>query len=729
MIHGRVLRSPYAHARVGRIDASAALRVPGVLGVLLPRDVPDRRFNCSGNPPSSLIVKDERVLTDHPLHAGDRIAAVAARSPEACAEALERILVEYEPLPAVMEIEEAMAPGAPILHPELFNTNVFRRLEGKEGDVERGLAASAHVFEGEFRTPAVQHVALEPVGCICLYEPGGKVTIWSNTQAPFQDRRILAELLDLPEAAVRVIKPMMGGGFGGRQQLHNQHVGAFLSRLTGRPVKIVNSREEEMYATATRHGSICHVTAGVSRDGLLQAFRARVHLNTGAYCTHGPIVLGAQSRKFQYRVPNYLYEGFCVYTNAPVAGAMRGYGSPQITFARESLMDTVAQALGLDPVEFRLRNHVRAGDRIPAHTFALGSCAMEACVAAAEAARREAEAADLLRAAGKGDAEAWGVAFGCHTSGPSNNEGLSAAVVLVNDDGSVQLLVGAADMGQGCETTFAQIAAEAMGIGVKDVTVVAADTGITPYDTGSFASSQIYVGGNAVKEAALEAVDQLREALARQQGVDPDAVQQVQGGLALPDRRGGVQTVAFKEAVRRVSFGAHGTVIAGRASFKAAVSPPPFAVCWAKVAVDRCTGSIRVLHVVQAVDVGTAVNPQLVRGQVEGGISMGLGFALMERMEADRRAAKPVSSDLLHYKVATSLDMPELHVRIVASHEPTGPFGAKSVGELPAVPVAAAIANAVANATGQRAFNLPLGGGRVAEFGGDCPRGEGGCQP
>jgi CO/xanthine dehydrogenase Mo-binding subunit len=619
-----------------------------------------------------------------------------------------------------MEIEEAMAEGAPILHPEFFNSNVFRRLEARQGDVERGLGESDRVFEEEYRTPAVQHVALEPVSCICLYEPSGKVTIWSNTQAPFQDRRILAELLDLPESEVRIVKPVMGGGFGGRQQLHNQHVGAFLSRLVGRPVKIVNSREEEMYATATRHGSICHLTAGVDKGGLLRAFRARVYLNTGAYCTHGPIVLGAQSRKFQYRAPHYLYEGFCVYTNGPVAGAMRGYGSPQITFARESLMDTIAQTLGLDPVEFRLRNHVRVGDRIPAHTFALGSCAIQECVEAADEARKEAEAREAGRKPGKGISEAWGVAFGCHTSGPSNNEGLSSSVVLVNDDGSVVLLMGAADMGQGCETTFSQILAGALGIFPEEVTVVAADTLHTPYDTGSFASSQIYVGGNAVREAARDVLDQLRNALARREGVEPDSVRPAGDGFLLRTQEGEERTLGFKEAVRRVSFGAHGTVITGHASFKATVSPPPFAVCWAKVAVDEATGSVRVLHIVQAVDVGRAINPRLVKGQVEGGISMGLGFALMERMEVDRRAGKAVSSDLLHYKIPTSMDMPELHVRIVDGHEPTGPFGAKSVGELPAVPVAAAIANAVAHATGERALSLPLRGGCVAAFSGDC---------
>jgi CO/xanthine dehydrogenase Mo-binding subunit len=708
VVHGKILRSPFAHARVLDIDASEAMKVPGVMAVLLPSDVHSRRFNSSGNPPSGLIVSDERILTDHPLHVGDRVAAVAGETPESCVEAIRRIRVEYEPLPAVTGIEEAMAEGAPILHPDLFNSNVFRKLEARDGDVDAGFRESDHIFEEEYYTPTVQHVPMEPVGCVCSFGPDGRLTVWCNTQAPFQDRRILAELLDLPESWVRIIKPVMGGGFGARQQLHNQHVAALLSRRIHRPVKILNTREEEMYATAVRHACIVHLKAGVGKDGRLRAFHARVYANTGAYCTHGPIVLGAQSRKFHYRVPHYLFEGSCVYTNAPVAGAMRGYGNPQLTFARELFLDKIARNLGMDPLAFRLVNQLKVGERIPAHTFPLRSCAVEECVAAAEAVKREIDAAEASRKLREGSAEAWGIAFACHTSGPSNNEGLSSSVVMVNDDGSANLLVGSVDMGQGCETTFCQIAAEALGVALEDVSISAADTLHTPYDTGSFASSQIYVGGNAVHDACQDAREKLKAALAERFQVSPDAVFEERGSYEVRHPDGKTTRLGFKEAVSRVSFGPHGAVLVGRSSFKAQESPPPFAVCWAKVEVHLRTRHIRVRHIIQAVDVGQAINPQVVVGQVEGGISMGLGYALMEEVEIDPRLQKPTSSDLLHYRIPTVADMPRIHVRIVEGFEPTGPFGAKSVGELPAVPVAPAIANAITQATGEEIHRLPL---------------------
>jgi CO/xanthine dehydrogenase Mo-binding subunit len=709
MVYGAILRSSHAHARVLRIDASDAEKVPGVLTILLPGDVPGNLFNCAGNPPSPILIKDERILTDRPLYVGDRIAAVAALTPKACQEGLDALRVEIEPLPAVFEIEDALRKEAPLLHPDVSQTNIFKKMEARKGDVERGFAESEHVFEGEYRTPDVQHVPLEPVSCICDFSADGSLTIWSNTQTPFQDRRVLSELLGLAENRIRIIKPATGGGFGARQQIHNQHVGALLSRRLRRPVKIVNTREEEMLATSARHGSICHLKVGVDKDGTLKAFHAKVYLNAGAYCTHTNIVLAAQTRKFQYRIPHYLYEGYAVYTNAPVAGAMRGYGNPQLTFARERMMDEIAKELGLDPIRFRMMNHLEVGETIPAHTFPLRSCGIRECVAGGEAIRRridEEESAPEKRA---GETEAWGVAFCCHTSGPSNNDGMSSCVVLVNDDGSVNLCTGAADIGQGCETTFSQIVAEELGIDLGAVTVTAADTLHVPYDLGTFASGQIYVGGNAVRQAALEIKERIRVALADHFGTTPEQVGCEKGRFNLIPGDGKKVSLSFRDAVAKISFGQKGTTVIGRSSFKAVESPLPFAVCWAKVVLDRASKTVEIRHIIEAVDVGRAINPDIVRGQVEGGIGMGLGFAIMEQIECDRKAERPSSSDLLHYKIPTALDMPRVHVYIAeGTQEPTGPFGAKSVGELPAVPVAAAIANAVAKAAGEPVNVLPM---------------------
>jgi CO/xanthine dehydrogenase Mo-binding subunit len=486
-------------------------------------------------------------------------------------------------------------------------------------------------------------------------------------------------------------------------------VAALLSKRTRRPVKIINNREEEMMATTARHGSVCHVKAGVDKEGRLKAFHAKVYLNAGAYCTHTPIVLAAQSRKFQYRIPHYLYEGYGVYTNGPVAGAMRGYGNPQITFARERLMDKIAKELGIDPLQFRMMNHLEVGETIPAHTFPLRSCAIRECVDAGEKIRQEIEAREAKQTKQEGIIEAWGIAFACHTSGPSNNEGMSSCLILVNDDGSVHLATGSSDIGQGCETTFRQILAEELGINLNAIGMTAADTLHVPYDTGTFASSQIYVGGNAVRQAAQDVKLKVMAALGDHFNADPEKVCYENGQFKILMEKGDKVSFSLREAMTKISFGKKGTAVIGRSSFKAEESPLPFAVCWAKVTWDRVARTTQIRHIIEAVDVGTAINPEIVEGQVEGGISMGLGFAMMEQIEFDRRAEKPSSSDLLHYRMPTALDMPEIHVYVAkGSYEPTGPFGAKGVGELPAVPVAAAIANALSKATGEEIDDLPV---------------------
>jgi CO/xanthine dehydrogenase Mo-binding subunit len=709
MVYGAILRSPHAHARVLSIDTSEAEKIPGILGVLVPDDVSAIRYNCSGTPPSPLVVKDERILTDHPLHVGDRIAAVAATSPRLCREALSRISVVYKPLPPLFDIDRSIEKKAPLLHPETSDSNIFKKIEAHQGDMETGFGASELVMEGDFETPGIFHVCLETVGCICDYSREGKVTIWSNSQTPFQERRILAELLEMPESRIRIIKPVMGGGFGSRQQLHNQPVGVLLSKRVKRPVKIVNTREEEMVGTCVRHASRCSVKAGVSADGFLQAFHAKVYHNTGAYGTHGPIVLAAQSRKLPYRTPHYRYEGNCVYTHSPVAGAMRGYGNPQLTFAREVLFDRIARKLKMDPVRFRLQNRIRVGDTVPGSPLVLESCALRECIEAGEKIREKIDEAEASEPERRNNdiVASWGVAMGMHTSGPSNNTGLSSAVILVHDDGSANLLTGSADMGQGSETALCQIVAEVLGIGLSDVTVTAADTLYTPYETGSFASSQAYVAGNAVKDAAENVIAQVREALAEIYDVQTARVVW-KGGLFRIIAGEKETQLNFKEAISRITFDESGAVVIGRSSFKAQQSAPPFAVCWAKAAFDRLTQSIDIRHVIQAVDVGTAINPDIVTGQIEGGVMMGLGYALMEQVEIDRRTAKPSTNDLLAYKIPSIMEMPEIHTYIAKSYEPTGPLGAKSVGEMTTIAVAPAVVNAVAAASGQDIGSLPL---------------------
>jgi len=414
--------------------------------------------------------------------------------------------------------------------------------------------------------------------------------------------------------------------------------------------------------------------------------------------------MAAQSKKFTYRVPHYQYDGYCVYSNAPVAGAMRGYGNPQLAFAREVFFDKIARELKLDPLQFRLLNLLDVGDTIPGMAYPLASCEIRTCLAEAEKIRREIIAGNAKEST---DAGAWGLAVTCHTTGPSNGDGLSSCEIHLADDASITVMVGSADIGQGCETTFAQVAAQILGLPLDKIAVVAADTRYAPYDTGTFASSQMYVGGNAVRAAADDVLEQVKAVLAERCFVPSETVEWSAGKFSCP-QPDKLPAMTLANALVLIRAGRRGPVFIGRSSFKATYSPPSFAVCYANVAVDKLAGTVDVRHIIQAVDVGTAINPQIVAGQVEGGISMGLGYALSERMEIDRRAGKPVSADLLHYKIPTALDMPEVHVYIAPGYEPSGPFGAKSVGELPAVAVAPAIANAVAQAAGEEINRLPL---------------------
>jgi CO/xanthine dehydrogenase Mo-binding subunit len=709
MAYGKIVRSPYANAKVKSIDVEAALKVPGVLGILRPEDVPQKKFNCAGCPPSSLLIKDEQILTNRPRHVGDRIAAIVAETKYDCERALQKIKVEYDVLPAVFTAKKALAADAPLIHPLTTSQNIFKTITASQGDVDQGLIQSDLVFEDEFTLSAVQHVALEPIACICHFIGEDSLTIWATTQTPFQERRVLAEILDLPENRIRVIKPIMGGGFGARQQIHNTHIGALLSKLVNRPVKIVNTREEELYASSVRHEVITKLKIGVNRSGLLQAFDAELFFNAGAYSSQSPVVAAAASRKLQYRVPHYRYQGHCVLTNAPVAAAMRGYGNPQLNFAREIMMDRIARELKMNPVEFRLLNHIKVGEKFPAAVDTIQSCAIEDCVLGANRIKTEIDDSvdHLSKKPDDGVNKAWGVAFGCHTSGPSSNEGMSACMMIANDDGTVQLMTGSADIGQGSETTLSQVAADVLGIELFDVGVTAADTRHTPYDTGTFASSQMYVGGNAVKKAAEDLLSRLKTALVEKYEIIEDQITWRNHRFEI-SLKGTTCYLNFKAAIQEVTFHQKGAVLMGSSSFKAGVSPPPFAVCWAQVAFDKKANCIKVLHVIEAVDVGTAVNPKIVSGQVEGGIAMGVGYAMMEQIEINHRCQKPVTSDLLHYRTPLATDMPKTHVYIAKSYEPTGPLGAKSVGELATVPVAAAIANAIANATGEPVNQLPF---------------------
>lgn len=694
MVYGAVLRSPYPNARVLSIDTKAVEEFPGVLTVLLPDDVTDVRYNSSGNPPSPLLQMDEQLLTKHPLYEGDAIAAVAAESPEICRQALQLFSVTYEQQEAILDIDTALT--APPLHPEISPSNDFCLLRFEKGDVEVGLAACNIVLEDTFFLPAVQPFALEPTTCICSWKQDG-ITIYSNSQTLFQERRILASMFALPESAIRIVKPLMGGGFGARQQLHYQPIACLLSKKLGKPVKMTLTREEENLATTTRHAAKIHMRLGANRDGTITVLDIESWHDTGAYCTHGPIVLSAQGKKTQYAVEHYRYRGHCVYTNHVPAGAMRGYGNPQVSVARELLIDRLAQMLERNPVDLRLQNHLETGEHIPGTETKITSCEIRSCAEKALAFQKQVDEAHTTQGQ-------WGVSFCMHTSGPSNKSGLSSASIYVNPDGSIQLNLGTADIGQGSETAMAQVAAEVLGIPLSAVRVHAADTQSAPYDTGTFGSSQMFVGGNAVVKAAESAIEHLRLTLARQKKLDHTAVLFSDGRFFFPQE----ESLSFAEAVHFSFYHDAGTVIFGEASYKATEAPPVFSVCMVRCEENIASGSICITDLIQTVDAGKVINQNIVKGQIEGGMIQGLGYGWMEEVETDKRTGKHITADALLYKIPTAMDVPNLHTAAVDGYDPHGPLGAKSVGELTLVPVAPALAICVERMTGKQIHRLPL---------------------
>ena len=426
-----LVRCPYSHAKVLSIDVSEAEKVPGFLGCALPEEAPQAYFNCSGNPPSPLLMADEKVLTTEPLTIGDRVAVVAAETEEAARAAAEAVKVEYENLTPILDVKAALADNAPAMQPHLSGTNVVQRREVSQGDIAVGEEKSDIILEDHFVTPPMQHTMIELTCCICDFSDGEHMTIYSCSQTVFQERRILAELFGLKEVDVHIIKPLVGAGFGARQQLHAQH---------------------------------------------------------------------AAARKLQYNVPNYSFIGLSVFTNHVTGGAFRGYGNTQLTFGREILMDRLAQKLDMDPVEFRLMNHVQVGECFPCASIPVSSNGIEDCARRCQQIQKEIDEKEPL-IDNDDIRQAWGISFSCHGSGPSSKEGLSGAILMLNADASVHLLVGSADIGQGSETMESQIAAECLGIPLSSVQITAADTGLTPYNTGTFGSSQTFICGNAVKLA------------------------------------------------------------------------------------------------------------------------------------------------------------------------------------------------------------------------------------
>lgn len=702
MAYAALVRSPHSHAKVLGIDTSEAEKIPGYLGCALPEESPQEYFNCSGNPPSPLLMADEKVLTDEPLVLGDRVTIVAAETEAAARAAAEAVKVEYEIIAPMLDVKSALAPNAPALQPHIAPNNIVQRREVSQGDIAEGEAKSDIIVEDHFVTPPMQHTMIELTCCICDFSDGKHLTIYSCSQTVFQERRILAEIFGIKEVDVHIIKPLVGAGFGARQQLHAQHAAALISRKVGRPIKLLYSREEEFYSVV-RHASDVDLRIGVDKNGKMQFFDTTFRLNAGPYTTHTPTVVAAAARKLQYNVPNYSFVGLSVFTNHVTGGAFRGYGNTQLTFGREILMDRLAQRLNMDPVEFRLMNHVQVGQCFPCASIPVSSNGIEECARRCRQLQKEIDEKEPL-VDNDEIRQAWGIAFSCHGSGPSSKEGLSGAVIMLNADATVHLLVGSADIGQGSETMECQIAAECLGIPLSNVQITAADTRLTPYNTGTFGSSQTFICGNAVKLACddlkQKMIEQLRLIYPDCKVEEKEHIYYISGCEE--------SKMNFEEAARKILFDPKGGVPIGVGSYKAAACPNPFAVCFVKAEYHKKLNALRLLDIIQVVDVGTPINRLTVAGQLEGGIAQGVGYALYERMEINPRSRRTLSTDFLHYRIPQMGDMPRTYVDMVSSHDPYGPCGAKSVGELATVPVAPAIVNAARRASGMEISSLPL---------------------
>jgi putative selenate reductase molybdopterin-binding subunit len=725
MLYARILHSPHAHARIVKIDASKARAIPGVAAVLTHEDVPRVPYTTAGQgwpepSPYDAVMLDRKVR-----FVGDRVAVVAAEDPEAARRACDAIQVEYEVLPAVLDPERAMDPGAPRIHdqPDASGIkdplrNLAAEIVAEVGDVARGFAEAERVFEETYRVPYVQQSSIEPHITITWLDEDHRLMVRTSTQVPFHVRRIIAPLLGIPIRRIRVIKPRIGGGFGGKQEILIEDLCGMLTLRTGRPVRLEYTREEELTAARTRHPQIVTLKTGV-REGRFTAMEMRVLENTGAYGTHALTVMSVTGNRALslYRCPNLRYEARAVYTNLAVAGAFRGYGCPQGFFALESHVDEIAHALGEDPLELRRRNHVQEGDEQPiaevlgegkeGHRQVIRSCGLPQAILAGAKAIGWSHRRKRLRPAGGVLRRGMGMAIVMQASGIPGVD-MGAASIKMNEDGSFNLLVGATDIGTGADTMFCQIAAEALGVPIEKIIPYSSDTDMTPFDPGAYASSTTYISGRAVEKAARLVLQQITEVGGRMLEEKPEDLVLHSGKVCAKDGR----FVTYEQVCLSSLYQKDQFQIMATASHMSYDSPPPFAAVFAEVEVDTETGLVRVLKVVEAVDCGQVVNPQMAEGQVEGAAMQSVGYALYERMPFDA-AGRMQFRSFRDYTIAAATDVPEIVTILIPTHEPTGPFGAKAIAEIPINGPAPAIANAVAHATGVRIREIPLTPERV----------------
>lgn len=706
MLYGKILRSPLPHARLLNVDTSKAERLPGVKAVITGKDIPGRKVGLYRRSADQFPLAVDKVR-----YIGDEVAAVAATDESIAEEALDLIKVDYEELPAVFDPIEAMKNGAPQIHD--VERNISHRTTFSFGDVERGFKEAGYIREDRFTNGAQIHCQLEPHVALASYDPSGKLTMWLPNMSPFVKRRLLSRVLNMSESDIRVCRSYIGGAFGGKSMLFScDFCAALLSIRTGRPVKITYTREEVFTCVQKRHPFIVELKTGVKRDGTLVARECRAIADTGAYNMTGPLAvyLCCSSVYKTYRCPNIKYEGLCVYTNRMPSSAMRGHGKISMRFADDSQMDMIAEDLGIDPIEMRLKNARQKGDILP-DTSKIISCGLSECI------QKTVESSGWKKKRGKLPASR-GIGIGCTHGQTAQNTGplcLSAAFIKFNEDGKAHLLTGAIDNGQHTETMLAQIAAEELGLSLEDIRVTAGDSDNTPVDVGSYLMALTFVTGNAVKRAAADAKRTLLEVAARRLETAVSELEVKSGRVYLkkdPEKGMSVKDVAVQSFI-------DGHPIIGKGSYMPdtqylniwtgigkSIPTYSFGAQVAEVEVDNETGQVKLLDTSAAVDCGFAINPRDVEGQIESCVVMSQGWTLSEQLFYD--GGQMLNPSFREYKLPLSVNTPKIKPIIVESIDPEGPYGAKDAGEVLVHTGPAAIANAIYNAIGVRIKDLPI---------------------
>jgi xanthine dehydrogenase molybdenum-binding subunit len=713
MLVGKILTSPYPHARILNIEKSKAEKLPGVEAVLTFEDVPKKLFNPSKHnftlhhPEAEL--KDMYVLSDKARFVGDKIAAVAAIDTSTAQRALEMIKVRYEILPAVFDPIEATKPGAPKIHDSADNNiPLHMKFPGSRGDVDKGFSEADCIIEETFRT-SKQHISqIEPCACVASFGPDGRLTVWSPAQSAFLHRRKIAELFDIPEGMITWITPHVGGSFGKYGSLSSEPVCVALAKKTGKPVRIEFSREEDLVGTETRQTYVATGKIGVRKDGTITALQERLVVDGGGYFSRNNTTTSVNMAGFTglYRCPNAAADATYVYTNVPTTGGVRGYGDSEGTCVLEQLVDKAAKEIGIDPVQLRLKNLKKAGD--PSNSgVPMETCTLEQLIDLGSAKigwkeKRNSKREDGSKRYGIGMA----IMMDVSGSQPFSIQPRNAYIKL-NEDGSASLIVSACDMGQNLLGTMAQMAAEVLGVHYEDIHVVTGETDSTMFDIGEAASGGCYQIGHAVIRAAEEAKKELLGLAAKKLGVAVDEliIQNRQIYVKSdPRKRISVGEVS-KQAI--YNFEGEHLHISGKGSFSPTQNPPPFAAVFAEVEVDTETGEVKILKILYVADCGRAINPTTVEGQVQGGIAQSVGYSLTENYFINKQTGVLESDNFNSYKIPSALDMPETEVILYEEPVPSGPFGAKGVGHGTMNAVTPAIANAIYNAVGVFITDMP----------------------